>query len=243
MGDAAKGWSANNSAPVTRRYRPPGLKHIGFNEMMTSSKILKTFKVGGKTVTWFIAKCKEEGAPLNEYRTPDGRRHFRFGDIVAKALARNLEITPVINKDAPAPRQKMREEAHQLSCIDASNVLTGATLCNPQEIVAKAMGSAELFSASGVYFLVKKNKVIYVGQSTNVFSRVSSHTSVKDFDGWCFVPCEPGKALDLLESLYIHFLRPPENGRRRESDIPSAPLSLDRILSLANAAERMRGAE
>ena len=64
--------------------------------------------------------------------------------------------------------------------------------------------------SSGVYFLLEGNEIVYVGQSTHVYSRIAQHND-KTFDRYAFIPCPPDK-LDRLESLYIHYLRPRLNG-------------------------------
>ena len=60
---------------------------------------------------------------------------------------------------------------------------------------------------SGVYFLCKADKVVYVGQSTNVFSRVFAHATDKDFDRAFFLPCAKS-SLDQVEGAFIRTLKP-----------------------------------
>jgi hypothetical protein len=83
-------------------------------------------------------------------------------------------------------------------------------------------------SACGIYFLIDEKKVVYVGQSVNVFSRVFAHLGSKNFDSYVYLPCEKEK-LDKLESLYIHFLSPPLNGNTPAGN-KLAPLTLDSLL-------------
>ena len=101
-----------------------------------------------------------------------------------------------------------------------SRALTDRTLLTEEEIVA---GAGEIPTYSGVYFLVSMGAVVYVGQSTNVNVRIASHISTKVFDSVAWVPCNADK-LDILESLYIHCLRPKFNGR--------APLNLAALLAM-----------
>lgn len=81
------------------------------------------------------------------------------------------------------------------------------------EIVSKA---APVESGCGVYFLQRSSAqglhVVYVGQSLNVYARVAQHTSEgrKRFECWSWIECHESQ-LDLMESLYIHWLRPVEN--------------------------------
>ena len=74
----------------------------------------------------------------------------------------------------------------------------------------------------GVYFLIKNKKIVYVGQSVNVFVRIKGHSG-KEFDSVTIVRCNKN-ALDKLESLYIHFLKPELNGYMNGKK--SAPIRL-----------------
>jgi hypothetical protein len=38
------------------------------------------------------------------------------------------------------------------------------------------------FRKSGIYFLMKNNQCIYIGQSTNILSRLNQHRYSKDYD-------------------------------------------------------------
>jgi hypothetical protein len=73
-------------------------------------------------------------------------------------------------------------------------------------------------SISGIYFLCKNGEVVYVGKSTNVISRVATHSSEnrKDFDKVFFLTV-PKSELAALEKHYATILRPKynvdENGR------------------------------
>ena len=85
--------------------------------------------------------------------------------------------------------------------------------------------------SSGVYFLIKGDRVVYVGQSVNIFARISSHVQSKDFDSYAYVSC-PIDKLDILESLYIHTLSPPLQGKNSNGNGFSAPIGLPRLLEL-----------
>ena len=54
--------------------------------------------------------------------------------------------------------------------------------------------------------------------------------SNKRFDRYAFVPCAVD-ALDRLESLYIHCLRPRLNGNQR-NDAKCAPIALDALIGM-----------
>ena len=70
----------------------------------------------------------------------------------------------------------------------------------------------------GVYFLRKGDAIVYIGQSTNVYSRVATHERDKDFDSVTFVPCAK-EQLDDLEGFYIRLINPPLNGYSRQKPL------------------------
>lgn len=63
----------------------------------------------------------------------------------------------------------------------------------------------------GIYFLIKKDQIIYIGQSVNVKHRLYAHKQDKDFDYYYVHECLP-EELDTLEAQYIVKYDPPENG-------------------------------
>lgn len=109
-----------------------------------------------------------------------------------------------------------------------SAALTGKALLFEQEIAESAKPWS---NASGVYFLLDGNEVVYVGQSVNVYSRISQHKD-KLFDRYAYVPCRV-ESLDALESLYIHFLRPRLNYSQQNGS-HVAPLTLDELIAGMN---------
>lgn len=66
---------------------------------------------------------------------------------------------------------------------------------------------------TGVYFLIKNRRVIYVGQSVNIFSRLREHRKDKDFDSFKFLQCKRHE-LDVIESKYIYALKPKLNMKK-----------------------------
>jgi hypothetical protein len=60
----------------------------------------------------------------------------------------------------------------------------------------------------GIYFLIEGDDIVYVGQSTDVFNRLSRHRrDGKEFDSFNIIPC-PEESLDELESTYIDAFAP-----------------------------------
>ena len=113
----------------------------------------------------------------------------------------------------------------EIQFAKATKKLTTNSLLREDEIIVHAI---PVENSCGVYFLVYKKRIVYVGQSTNVFSRIVTHTQSKTFDSYVFMPCEK-KMLDKLESLYIHFLLPPLNGNLNNG-YKIAPLPLTALL-------------
>ena len=121
---------------------------------------------------------------------------------------------------------RLREEAQREERFgEAVKKLTNEVLFREHEIVEHAI---PVETACGIYFLVLEKKIVYVGQSTNVFSRIYTHLQTKKFDSYVFIPCE-NEMLDKLESLYIHFLSPPLNGHLHNGN-KIAPLQLKNLL-------------
>lgn len=56
-----------------------------------------------------------------------------------------------------------------------------------------------------IYFLIKDDKVIYVGKSKNGFKRIFEHK--KDFDCFTYIECDES-ILDILETKYIEKFKP-----------------------------------
>jgi hypothetical protein len=99
------------------------------------------------------------------------------------------------------------------------------SLMREEDIIKHAMSFE---NATGIYFLINDNKIVYVGQSVNVFSRVTAHWD-KKFDSYAWIPCEKNM-LDKLESLYIYFLSPPLNGKFADGR-KFAPLRLEQLIA------------
>lgn len=121
--------------------------------------------------------------------------------------------------------EKQLSELQRVEALStASATLTGHTLLREHEI---SEASEPWNEASGVYFLLDFDRVVYVGQSINVHNRISSHSD-KNFNRYAYIPC-PVDRLNVLESLYIHCLRPPLNASTLEGG-KVAPVSLYGIL-------------
>lgn len=173
-----------------------------------------------------------------QMKTPEERRA-----IAAKSHAtqrRNREEEVARRRDALTYAGGLREEILELertvgelrradSMRALSAQLTGKTLLREKEIIESALPWER---AIGVYFLIKDGEVVYVGQSTNIYARITQHWSDvyggKEFDSYAYVLCDRG-VLDRLESLYIHCLQPRFNGQQNNG-AKCAPLTLEKLI-------------
>lgn len=163
--------------------------------------------IAAKSVATRKANRAREDAEEEEYR--DYAQKLRFGII---------ELEGKLNR--------LREEViREVKFREAAKQLTSNVLLREHEIVEHAI---PVGTACGIYFLVFEKKVVYVGQSTNIFSRVYTHTQSKQFDSYVYIPCDRS-ILDKMESLYIHFLSPPLNGNLHNGN-KIAPLQLETLL-------------
>jgi predicted GIY-YIG superfamily endonuclease len=72
-------------------------------------------------------------------------------------------------------------------------------------------GAIPISVVCGIYFLIRGEQIVYVGQSTNVLRRIARHIyDGKTFDSFTISPCAAAD-LDRLESVYITALYPEEN--------------------------------
>ncbi len=63
---------------------------------------------------------------------------------------------------------------------------------------------------TGIYFLIKDNIIVYIGQSINVEKRIVSHRD-KDFDSFRVIVCDNSKLLE-YEKRLISLFKPKLNG-------------------------------
>lgn len=72
---------------------------------------------------------------------------------------------------------------------------------------------------NGIYFLIKNGKCVYVGQSNDIYRRISEHRTgtpkrkgaPKDFDSWEYLEEPSQERKDQLEHLLIRILDPELN--------------------------------
>lgn len=86
-------------------------------------------------------------------------------------------------------------------------------LFNIEEVdVVSKQKSINILQQTGVYFLLKNNKIVYVGQTKRgFFNRISFHLkSNKEFDNFTFLPIIEDE-LDFWENMYIVKFHPKYN--------------------------------
>jgi hypothetical protein len=216
---------------------------------LSASAMNKIFSVNGILVSSFIARQKKLGAEIPKRKAPVkfGSHGYVYLYSVKKVIKSAVDSNFLIEKPIATEKDKIEhstEKIKELNKIISQKNMEIEKLISHHEKISNLIGffdefglGSSLFSEKyivdeskkykqpcGVYFLVKENKIVYVGQSVNVYSRVGHHSGVKDFDRVAWIECEKEK-LDLLESIYIHLFEPELNGNSGTSNLKSAPIS------------------
>ena len=229
---------------------PCGVPKEHRRSWVTKGMINKWFKVGDLQALSYIAKVEKLGYPI-KHRVLNGSKCYRALDVIARARAECLEIKPAggelekqniveLRRTRIALEQEVKElEAlksavtHVLDSRVLSEALTGKAMVYASEIVAQ---SVPYENQCGVYFLVKSDRVVYVGQSVQIGTRLSDHAKTKDFDRYNYIAC-PKEKLDVLESLYIHTLNPEYQGRSGyQGERIAAPYSFEQLSNMSKPA-------
>lgn len=230
---------------VAYQGRPSFIPAEAFRLHMTAGSMDQWLIIGGIWAEAYIAREKKHGRPFKSIvlgsmknRPEQLIRGYRPLDIVARARAQLLTIEPgwkrggkvaSTPKEAkPLPSLAPEVIQHLTQLTEASAALTGLYMLTEKQIVSAAN---RYKPCCGVYFLIKDNKVMYVGQSVDIHSRMRQHAKTRDFDSYTYIPCEPD-SLDIYESLYIHALSPDWNAEH-ESGKKTAPISLLNLLNRA----------
>ena len=85
---------------------------------------------------------------------------------------------------------------HDLASVEAEK----------KALIIKAVSSEPVI---GIYFLIKQNEIVYIGQSINLHSRMASHkiSRIFDFDAYSWVECDKSDLGD-TEAEYILRFKP-----------------------------------
>jgi len=94
---------------------------------------------------------------------------------------------------------------------------------------------------SMIYFLIRGNDIVYIGQTKVGLSRVLVHASDKAFDSFFSIDC-PEAQLDEMESRYIKKFAPLHNIKGLGSKPPEKerPLELQDFYTIKEAAGQLR---
>ena len=233
--------------------RPSFIPIDVYDSEFTRGQMDKMFRVSDMKVTSFIQKCECLGNPIS-HRQPKRYEGFHFGvtrvyrcsEVIDRALLDGYEFLPstveelkrsekelqrdvdLLRKELSVLREQRDSYLRHFKFDSIVSELGLSKLYREEEIV----NSKRTYGgSSGIYFLIKGSEVIYVGQSVNVFARISSHVQYKDFDSYAYVSCSRDK-LDILESLYIHTLSPPLQGKNSNGGGFSAPINLPSLLNM-----------
>lgn len=221
----------------TRMGRPDFIAAEDFRAYKTARQLNRIAAVAGIRATSFIGRCERAGRPIR-HTIVHGAKHWRLLDIVARARAECVDVTPPLEVVAALELDALRAEAakineslagarHVLACNAISAALTNRQLLTADEIVAASQPWCDY---AGVYFLIADGRVVYVGQSINVHARIRSHAATRTFSAFAYVRCQRNE-LDMLESLYINVLRPEWNKTYTYGNRQRTPLSLDALLA------------
>lgn len=233
--------------------RPSFIPIDVYDSEFTRSQMDKMFRVSNMKVTSFIQKCECLENPIS-HRQPKRYEGFHFSvtrvyrcsEVIDRALLDGYEVLPTRVEELKRSEEELQRDVEllrkELSVLQNEREDFKRTL--RFDSIMSDLGLKSLYTereivnskrtyggSSGVYFLIKGIKVIYVGQSVNVFARISSHVQYKDFDSYAYVSCSRDK-LDILESLYIHTLSPPLQGKNSNGGGFSAPINLPSLLNM-----------
>lgn len=113
--------------------------------------------------------------------------------------------------------REMAEVAGKPLNRDRLRFLELSNLHSEDKIVSTAFAARP---SSGIYFLIRDKKIVYVGKSVNVHARVATHQKQKEFDQINFVEC-PVEQLHQIEQLYIRKFNPELNIAGRTDHLPA----------------------
>lgn len=142
----------------------------------------------------------------------DGKRQSKTfpSQQQAEEWAAAVETTIKLRKNvAPEPVVRDFSDPKLVSALP-SRVLDALTKV-PFDRATVLQASLPCGSMCGVYFLIDKGEVVYVGQSLDVLNRLSKHMrGGRRFERFAFIACKK-EDLDELERLYINALVPAWN--------------------------------
>lgn len=135
------------------------------------------------------------------WRVDNGPPLFRLGE-VKEWISQNI-LDRVMGKPLPQPfivtvsKERISDYRNVPECL--------------RQIPGLVDISNEL-RRSGIYFLCEDNELLYIGQSVNVLSRISTHHHAGKFNRVIFMAWPPDD-LNSVEGALIRALKPPLNGK------------------------------
>jgi hypothetical protein len=162
-------------------------------------------KTGRKLLPDNLYVLKRAGGDYYSYRNPVTGKSQSIGYDLAAAV----DIAERSNREA------------EKEIIDGS---AKSALFSHQEIIGQ---SYPLGGYPGIYFLISKGQILYVGKSTDVEFRLGQHRARRkiEFDSVFIIEC-PATELARLEARYIRTLRPPLNSAIPLAVLPSPAAEL-----------------
>jgi hypothetical protein len=154
----------------------------------------------------------------------EGRVRFQVGE-VKKYLADNM-LVHQRGRPLPAVVEVLVEKAQRPLDVPPA-LLPMATVLHPLPLWRLP---------TAIYFLIKGDAVVYVGQSVALAARIAQHHEEKDFDRVLFLPVAR-ENLDATEGAFIRALRPPLNRQT------PCRLGTDDAATLAQCGFRVDGQE
>ena len=240
--------------------RPEFISRELFRQWLPKSQLNKLLTVDNIAAMGYIDRCARLGKPIKSkrgpYRGPNKQASYshlyRALDIVTRAYAEGVSVGPPKRQADQHTHTELKREIRSLTeelgglkqkkkmllqdvhatefFVRAKQQLSrlkGLDLVSRQELIRNKI---PMLPTIGVYFLIEKDEIVYVGQSVNVFARVSHHyqDGEKVFDSFCYISCEK-EELNILESLYILIFQPRCNGYHGISRQLHAPMSFREI--------------
>lgn len=162
------------------------MSEVADTPRIRASEVARLTSLSLRKVQELAVAGKIDGAA----KLSDGDWDFDIDDI-RKWIRREEDV--VRKQGAILKRQERDAKISKLMLLKADEILANA-------IPAK-------IPASGIYFLINRGKIVYVGQSRNMAARLLNHVEGKIFDHWFWVPCSIPN-LDVTERAYINALLP-----------------------------------
>jgi hypothetical protein len=143
----------------------------------------------------------------------EGRQRITLREI----LDETGESVSILEIDPELPRSTRENEKYLLQLAQLQNQVKSLTtpLRDGLLTTAEILRRREPLTTAlcGIYFLIKEDVIVYIGQSVNIMSRVHTHRyeSIKEFDSFSYLLCRKDE-LDILEAKYILSYLPLYNG-------------------------------